>query len=198
MAQIAAKNSDKVILTSDNPRTENPEAILDEMMAGLKPENMAVYHNLKSILINSYDNAITFTDYFIELVLRELEATGRSAVLVYVGDHGENLLDDERNMFLHGTYGGSEYEYHVPLFVWTSPQYARLYPKKIQTMRNNTKKCFTTMTIFHSLLDLGNIYYEQLDSTQSIVRTTLCSDSIIYGLDANMLCTPLPISHNNH
>jgi len=169
-----------------------------EGIARLKPENMAVYHNLKSILINSYDNAITFTDYFIELVLRELEATGRSAVLVYVGDHGENLLDDERNMFLHGTYGGSEYEYHVPLFVWTSPQYARLYPKKIQTMRNNTKKCFTTMTIFHSLLDLGNIYYEQLDSTQSIVRTTLCSDSIIYGLDANMLCTPLPISHNNH
>jgi UDP-N-acetylmuramoyl-L-alanyl-D-glutamate--2,6-diaminopimelate ligase len=41
MAQIAAKNSDKVILTSDNPRTENPEAILDEMMAGLKPENMS-------------------------------------------------------------------------------------------------------------------------------------------------------------
>ena len=40
MAQIAVKNSDKVILTSDNPRTENPESILDEMMAGLKPENM--------------------------------------------------------------------------------------------------------------------------------------------------------------
>lgn len=41
MAQIAAKNSDKVILTSDNPRTENPESILDEMMAGLKPEDMS-------------------------------------------------------------------------------------------------------------------------------------------------------------
>jgi UDP-N-acetylmuramoyl-L-alanyl-D-glutamate--2,6-diaminopimelate ligase len=40
MAQIAVKNSDKVILTSDNPRTENPEAILDEMMAGLKPEDL--------------------------------------------------------------------------------------------------------------------------------------------------------------
>lgn len=35
MAKIAVQYSDKVILTSDNPRTENPEAILDDMFAGL-------------------------------------------------------------------------------------------------------------------------------------------------------------------
>jgi UDP-N-acetylmuramoyl-L-alanyl-D-glutamate--2,6-diaminopimelate ligase len=37
MAAIAAAGSDKVILTSDNPRTENPEDILDQMEAGLDP-----------------------------------------------------------------------------------------------------------------------------------------------------------------
>lgn len=35
MAQIAAKNSDQVILTSDNPRSEEPETIIREMAAGL-------------------------------------------------------------------------------------------------------------------------------------------------------------------
>ncbi|MFO7574034.1 MAG: UDP-N-acetylmuramoyl-L-alanyl-D-glutamate--2,6-diaminopimelate ligase [Bacteroidales bacterium] len=35
MAVIAAKASDTVILTSDNPRTEDPETILDEMESGL-------------------------------------------------------------------------------------------------------------------------------------------------------------------
>ena len=34
MAAIAEKLSDKVIVTSDNPRTEDPEAIIAEIMAG--------------------------------------------------------------------------------------------------------------------------------------------------------------------
>lgn len=39
MAKIACDYSDKVILTSDNPRTENPETILDQMQAGIDPAN---------------------------------------------------------------------------------------------------------------------------------------------------------------
>jgi len=38
MAAISAEGSDKVILTSDNPRTENPDAILDEMERGITPD----------------------------------------------------------------------------------------------------------------------------------------------------------------
>jgi UDP-N-acetylmuramoyl-L-alanyl-D-glutamate--2,6-diaminopimelate ligase len=40
MARIAVENSDKVILTSDNPRDEKPEAIIEDMKKGLDPVNI--------------------------------------------------------------------------------------------------------------------------------------------------------------
>ncbi len=39
MANIATSMSDKAIFTSDNPRTENPEAIIEEMEKGVEPQN---------------------------------------------------------------------------------------------------------------------------------------------------------------
>lgn len=39
MANIASQMSDKVIFTSDNPRTENPATIIAEMEAGVEPQN---------------------------------------------------------------------------------------------------------------------------------------------------------------
>jgi UDP-N-acetylmuramoyl-L-alanyl-D-glutamate--2,6-diaminopimelate ligase len=39
MGRIAQAKSDLVIITSDNPRTEDPERILDEMAAGMTNGN---------------------------------------------------------------------------------------------------------------------------------------------------------------
>ena len=38
MAKVAVENSDRVIITSDNPRFEDPQAIIDDMLAGLSEE----------------------------------------------------------------------------------------------------------------------------------------------------------------
>lgn len=40
MAQEAVKQSDKVIITSDNPRFEEPQDIINDMLAGLTPQQM--------------------------------------------------------------------------------------------------------------------------------------------------------------
>ena len=41
MAQEAVKASDKVIITSDNPRFEDPQDIINDMLAGLSEEQKA-------------------------------------------------------------------------------------------------------------------------------------------------------------
>ncbi|WP_314968890.1 UDP-N-acetylmuramoyl-L-alanyl-D-glutamate--2,6-diaminopimelate ligase [Phocaeicola abscessus] len=47
MAKEAVKQSDKVIITSDNPRSEDPQAIIDDMRAGLTSKEM---HKVISIV----------------------------------------------------------------------------------------------------------------------------------------------------
>lgn len=53
MADIATEMSSKVIFTSDNPRNENPETILDEMQKGVKP-----VHYKKTLRITDRHEAI--------------------------------------------------------------------------------------------------------------------------------------------
>lgn len=53
MAEIACKLSTKVILTSDNPRTENPANILNDMLAGVpagKQKNVVVIENRREAI----------------------------------------------------------------------------------------------------------------------------------------------------
>ena len=53
MAEIACKYSSKVILTSDNPRTEDPQAILDDMLKGVpaaKSKQVVVIENRREAI----------------------------------------------------------------------------------------------------------------------------------------------------
>ena len=53
MAQIAERLADRLVITSDNPRTEDPEASIEDIKAGLSPKGMA-----KSLVIANRREAI--------------------------------------------------------------------------------------------------------------------------------------------
>ena len=162
----------------------------DSISEGIRLNNRrnspALVKNVQNVLVNSYDNAIRYTDYFLDSLIEILEESGRPAVMVYVGDHGENLMDDERHMLLHGTYAGSVWEYHVPLFVWMSEEYQSMYPDKMTTLRENKSKKMTTMYLFHSLLHLGGIRYRHIDLNRCIDSSAMEAQDTIYTIDANM------------
>ena len=53
MAQVAARLADRVVVTSDNPRTENPSDIIKEIMTGIGPADL-----VKTLVIEDRTQAI--------------------------------------------------------------------------------------------------------------------------------------------
>ena len=122
----------------------------------------------KDRLVNAYDNAILYTDFFLHEIIRYADSLNRPACVVYMSDHGESFWDDERKLSLHGSYQVSEFEYHVPLFVWYSEEYASKYPEKVTALIQNKSIPVSSDAVFYSLLDLASIKGDVLDSTRSI------------------------------
>jgi len=62
MGKIASELSDKVFITSDNPRTENPFAIIDDIKKGISGNNFVVIENreeaIKQAIKTSSDDAV--------------------------------------------------------------------------------------------------------------------------------------------
>jgi len=57
MGRIAEENADKVILTNDNPRDEDPDKILDSISAGMKhPENAVIIPDRSAAIYEALNN----------------------------------------------------------------------------------------------------------------------------------------------
>ena len=55
MGRIAAENSDYVVFTSDNPRTEDPQAIMDDILAGVSTSNYEVELDRRTAIKKALD-----------------------------------------------------------------------------------------------------------------------------------------------
>ena len=51
MGDIATKKSDYVIFTNDNPRTEDPEAIMKDILNGVESNNYCVIYDRKEAIL---------------------------------------------------------------------------------------------------------------------------------------------------
>ena len=143
-------------------------------MAYFKPDNNSdAEPSNREQLINAYDNTIRYTDMIVAEMIDALRKTGRVAALIYTSDHGEDIFDDSRERFLHASPVATYHQLHVPLLVWTSDQYARLYPGKTSAIKANSHADVSTSTsFFHTMLDLAGI-----GSPYFIPRLSLASTS---------------------
>jgi glucan phosphoethanolaminetransferase (alkaline phosphatase superfamily) len=113
---------------------------------------------IKPQLNNSYDNSILYTDWFLSQVIGRLKETTQLTSMVYVADHGQTLYDGSCGIAFHGH--NTQYEFHVPALVWYSDEYKERYPEKVRQLMRHRKARLATENIFHTLLDLGDIQYD--------------------------------------
>ena len=116
-----------------------------------KPEN-------RRDLVNAYDNTIRYTDFVLHSVIERLQRQGCMSAMLYTSDHGENIFDDSRKLFLHASPRASHYELDVPFLIWTSPSYNHNQPSvKTALMHNLHKQIQSSRSAFFTMLELGGI-----------------------------------------
>ena len=121
-------------------------------------------------LLNAYDNTIRYTDYSLHGIIERLQKwegiqTKTDGVygqpisaMLYTSDHGENIFDDDRHLFLHAAPKASDYELHVPFIIWTSEGFCKQYPDILKALgENRTKQVQSSLSAFHTMLGIGGI-----------------------------------------
>jgi glucan phosphoethanolaminetransferase (alkaline phosphatase superfamily) len=143
-----------------------------------RPDNVVkATADCRDILINAYDNTIRLTDHFLASIIDMLSQSGRPSALVYTSDHGEDIYDDERNLYLHASPWPSYYQLHTPLLFWFSQGYDQLYPQRTSLVAKHRKDPVQSDCIFPTMLTLGGI-------TTNIRQDTLSLASPSYRIKA--------------
>lgn len=127
--------------------------------AYFKPDktSSAVAEN-RDILVNAYDNSIRATDELLYNLIKMVEAEGIPSAVMYLSDHGEDIYDDEKKLFLHASPIPSYHQLHVPFIVWTSAEYDTVYPDKRNNLMAHTELPVScNLAVFHTLLDMAGI-----------------------------------------
>ena len=125
----------------------------------VKPDNLtdAKYEN-KEYLMNAYDNTIRYTDGFLASLITLLQKTNSFSAMLYTSDHGEDIFDDNRKLFLHASPVPSYYQLHVPFLIWLSKTYRE---KNVEVheaiLQNREKPVAGNASVFHTMLNLAGV-----------------------------------------
>ncbi len=115
---------------------------------------------MKKVLINSYDNSIRYSDAVLDTIISMAKSQNNFASVVYISDHGEDLLDDKNNFTYHiNAMPPSRYIGHIPLFMWYSPQVEKKYPEKIINLRLHKDAATSSQNVIYTLTSLAGISY---------------------------------------
>ena len=127
-----------------------------------------------SLYINAYDNSILYQDKLLSESIDALSSSEMVSAWLYVSDHGERIMPQ---FGVHGhTYHPTKDEYHVPLMVWYSDEYAAAYPDKVANMKKHKDEPVCADHVFWSVLDMAGI---RIDSTLQQDGMSIFGDTLL-------------------
>ena len=132
-------------------------------------------------LLNAYDNTIRYTDYVLHSIIERLQKKGGMSAMLYTSDHGENIFDDSRKLFLHAAPRASHYELDVPFLIWTSRSYEHQEPGVDAALsQNKHKKIQSSRSAFHTMLQLGGIATRYRIDRYSVANSGYHPEPLLY------------------
>lgn len=144
-------------------------------------------------LLNAYDNTIRYTDYILHGIIERLQKwegvqaktdgvyCQPTSAMLYTSDHGENIFDDNRKLFLHAAPKASDYELHVPFIIWTSDGFSKQYPDILKALgENRPKQVQSSLSAFHTMLGIGGIQTRYRLDEYSVVSGKYHPTELLY------------------
>ena len=140
----------------------------------------------KDNLMNAYDNSVRYTDNFLARIIHLLKEQQVDSGMLYTSDHGEDIFDDSRHLFLHASPVPSYYQLHVPFLLWTSDSYREEYPgiEKAASM-NRQKNISSSISFFQTMMELAGIETPYRNDSLSVTSPLYTEKSRVYLNDHN-------------
>ena len=139
----------------------------------------------REYLLNAYDNTVIATDLALDSIINVISRFNDNAVLVYAADHGEDIFDDEREKFLHASPSPTAYQLMVPMLVWGSDSFLEKNNLTNILKENSNKTVSPSLSVFHSVIELGGLDTPFLESSFSIASKNYFEPELIYLTDRN-------------
>jgi glucan phosphoethanolaminetransferase (alkaline phosphatase superfamily) len=109
----------------------------------------------------SYDNAVHESMRFLDAVIDAAGTRGGETFVVYVPDHGENLLDDERNLFQHALREPTRWDTRVPLVVHANAAWRQAHATQWARLAANRNAPLMHADVVPTLLGAAGIGYDE-------------------------------------
>ena len=140
----------------------------------------------KDNLVNAYNNSIRYTDDFLARVIHLLKEQKVDAAMLYTSDHGEDIFDDNRHLFLHASPVPSYYQLHVPFLLWTSGSYQAAYPEiQEAASMNRQKNISSSVSFFQTMMELAGIETPYRNDSLSVASPLYTEKPRVYLNDHN-------------